>query len=104
MVLWLVPIEVTNDRPSGANSMPCSSVAPNVTCSGTPSGKRCRHTWVPPPVLVEKYIHWPSGDHVASVHWAGAGPTGFPGELPSNGTRRQGSHAAFSISTAISHL
>src|SRR5262245_9036158 len=59
--------------------------------------------WVLPPVLVEKYIHFPSGDHAASVHCAGAGPTGLPSELPSNGTRRQGSHE-LSISTASSHF
>ena len=87
-----MPIEVTNERPSGANSIPSSSVTPKVTCSGVPSGKRCRQMWYPPPVLAEKYIHFPSGDQAASVHCAGAGPTGFPGELPSKGINRQGSH------------
>ena len=33
---------VTNDRPSGAMAMPSSSVAPDVICSGLPSGKRWR--------------------------------------------------------------
>ena len=55
--------------------------------------------WYPLPVLAEKYIHFPSGDQAASVHCAGAGPTGFPGELPSNGINRQGSHPLKSIST-----
>ena len=67
-------------------------MTPKVTCSGVPSGKRCRQVWTPLPVLAEKYIHFPSGDQAASVHCAGAGPTGFPGELPSKGTNRQGSH------------
>jgi len=41
-VLWLVPTDVTKEPPSGANERPCSSVAPDVICSGTPLGYRNR--------------------------------------------------------------
>ena len=68
---------------------------------GFPSGKRCRQVWTPLPVSAEKYIHFPSGDQAASVHCAGAGPTGFPGELPSEGASRQGSHELKPISITM---
>src|SRR4030081_2573822 len=50
-----------------------------------------------------KYIHWPSGDHAASVHCDGIGPTGFPVEPRSNGINRHGSHEWMSISTESIH-
>src|SRR6266540_3594850 len=81
--------------------MPSSCVTLKVICSGLPSGKSCRHMWTPPPVSAEKYIHLLSGDQAASVHCDGAGPTGFPRELPSNGTSRQGSHALKPISITM---
>src|SRR5688572_7952411 len=84
--------------------MPASVATPNVTCSGVPSGNRCRQMWTPLLVKAVKYIHWPSGDHATSVHCAGDGPTAFPGELPSIGTRRQGSHDRPSISATITHF
>src|SRR6478736_10102818 len=87
------------DVPSGSTAMPCSSVAPDVTCSGVPFGNRWRQMWKPPPVLTERYIHLPSGDHAASVHCERLGPTGPPDEDPSNGTSRHGRQPAMSIST-----
>ena len=79
--------------------MPCSSVAPDVTCSGVPLGNCWRQMWKPPPVLTERYIHLPSGDHAASVHCERLGPTGPPDDDPSNGTSRHGRQPAMSIST-----
>src|SRR5262249_14885297 len=89
-LLCLAPTAVTNERPSGAMAIPSSSVGPEVICSGCPSGKRCRQVWKTPPALELKYIHCPSSDHAANVHHAPGGPTGFAGELPSKGARRQG--------------
>src|SRR5215467_11480426 len=78
------------DRPSAATAMPSSSAGPDVICSGTPSGKRCRQVWNAPPALELKYIHFPSGDQAAKVHGAPCGPTSFPWELAFMGTTRQG--------------
>src|SRR5258705_29093 len=50
-----------------------------------------------------KYIQVPSGDHAASVHCDGTGPTCRAATLPSNGTNRHGSHEWMSISMASSH-
>lgn len=98
-MLCPMPIDVTNERPSGAKLIPSSCVTPKVTCSGVPSGNRCRQMWTPPAVLAVKYIHFPSGDQAASVHCADAGPTGLPESLPSMGTSRHGSQDRASIST-----
>src|SRR5688500_14977452 len=96
---------VTKDRPSGAIAMPSSDVGPEVTCSGVPLGKRCRQIWLSPTALDVKYIHFPSGDHAATVQPPPGGPTARPGELPSMGTRRQGSHKwSVSISTSRTHF
>ncbi len=97
-MLWLVPIDVTKLRPSGANAIPSSVATPNVTCSGLPSGKRCRQMWIPSVVLAVKYIQLPSGDQAASVHCAGVGPTRVPCDAPSMGINRHGSHERMSIS------
>src|SRR5205814_2279566 len=101
-VFCSTPIELTNERPSGKNDRPCSSVAPAVTCSGTPSGNRWRQMWKPSPALAEKYIHAPSGDQVASVHGADGGPTTRAADPAFEGTSLQGSHAA-AISTTSTH-
>src|SRR5258708_5125320 len=84
-------------------AMPSSSVGPDVICSGAPFGKRCRQVWKEPPALELKYIHLPSGDQAANVHATPCGPTECPAELPSIGTRRQGSQAP-SISTISAHF
>ena len=55
--------------------------------------------WKPLPVLAEKYIQFPSGDHAPLVHLLGTGPTVRPDECPLKGTRRQGNHPRESIST-----
>ena len=102
-MLIRVPTEETKDRPSGAKEIPSSSLAFDVTCSGTPLGKRCRQMWYPFPVLAEKYIQAPSGVHAAEVHWLGAGPTCLPSELLSKGTTRQGRQPP-SISTTRTFL
>jgi len=82
-------------------AIPSSSVSPEVICSGWPSGKRWRQVWKTPPALELKYIHSPWGDHPANVHDAPGGPTRFPWELSSNGTKRQGTKAPLSfISTS----
>src|SRR6476660_4580483 len=60
--------------------------------------------WVPFAVCAVKYIHLPSGDHAASVHCDGTGPTCRPVEPPSKGTNRHGSHECISISIASTHL
>lgn len=92
------------ERPSGAIAMPSSSVGPDVICSGSPFGNRCRQMWKRPPALELMYIHFPSGDHAANVHPAPGGPTRRPCELPSMGTTRHGTHGAASISTTSAHL
>src|SRR5258706_15998589 len=79
--------------------MPRSSVTPDVICSGALSGKRCRQMCDSPLTPAAKYIQRPSGDQAAAVQDAPDGPTAFPAEEPSNGTRRQGSHPFESIST-----
>src|SRR5262249_46033497 len=81
---------------------PSSSVGPEVICSGSPSGKRCRQIWNIPPAFELKYIHFPSGDHAPKWHAASGGPTNFAGELPSKGTRRQGSNPLLAFISTIS--
>src|SRR5579862_7274550 len=94
-----------NDRPSGAIAIPSSSVGPDVTCSGLPSGNRWRQTWNVPPSDELRYIHFPSIDHAADRQAARAGPTARPGEVPSIGTRRQGRNTPTeSISTSKTHF
>src|SRR6185295_1820942 len=88
----LVPTAVTSDVPSAETAIPSSSVAPAVSWSGVPSGKRCRQMWNAPPAFVTRYIHLPSGDQAAAVHAAPGGPTVRAPELPSNGTTRHGCH------------
>src|SRR5262245_31065486 len=93
------PMLVMRYLPSGVSAVPSCSVGPNVICSGVPFGYRWRHTWKAPPAFDEKYIHRPSLDQLAVVHWPSNGPTGRPGDDPSNGTRRHGSHSPPFIST-----
>src|SRR5258708_14686176 len=84
---------------------PSSSVRPKVSCSGSPSGKRCRQRWNSSLTFAVKYIHLPSDDQPAAVHCPFAGPTVRPVEDASKGIRRHGSHGAVvSISTISSHL
>src|SRR5687767_5711458 len=90
IALRSVPTEVMTD-PSGETAMPSSWLGPNVSCSGSPFGNRCRHKWDFSSTSTLKYIHVPSGDHPAVEHLP-RGPTNLPVELPSRGTRRQGSH------------
>src|SRR5258708_33343558 len=98
-----MPTEVIRERPSGATATPSSSVGPNVICSGSPEGQRCRHMWKLPPAATLKYIQRPSGDHPPAVHLPG-GPTWRPSELPSNGTTRHGIQVPlWSISTSRTH-
>ena len=99
------PTEVMSERPSAATASPSSSVVPPaVTCSGSPSGKRCRHTWNPSPVSAVKYIHRPSGAHAALVQRPGAGPTRRPDEPPAHGISRHGVNTPpSSISTMSTH-
>src|SRR5438132_440779 len=66
--------------PSGVSAVPSCSVGPKVICSGVPFGYRWRHTWKAPLAFDEKYIHRPSLDQVAVVHWPSNGPMGRPGD------------------------
>src|SRR6266481_48913 len=100
----LMPTLVITYLPSGVGAVPSSSVAPEVICSGVPSGNFCRQMWKLPDAVEEKYIHWPSGDHAAVVHCPSFGPARLPGDEPSKGTRRHGSHADPSISATSNHL
>src|SRR5262245_37815014 len=49
--------------------------------------------WKAPPESELKYIHFPSGDHAAKVHWPVGGPICCDVELPSIGARRHRSMA-----------
>src|SRR5690349_11353799 len=98
--LWTSPTDDISERPSGAIAIPSCSVGPKVNCSAAPPFVRCRHMWYPvAPAFEFRYIHSPSGDQAAYVHEPFGGPTCFPGELPSKGTTRHGSHPSLSIST-----
>src|SRR5262245_49850661 len=89
MELCINPTDVMKERPSGAMASPSSSVGPEVICSGSPSGNRCRHVWKAPLKLELKDSHFPSGDQAAKVQAPPAGPTWCPTELPSSGATRQ---------------
>ena len=51
MVLSATPTEVSSDFPSELIAIPSSSVVPEVTCCGGPSGNLCRQMWNRPPSL-----------------------------------------------------
>src|SRR6516162_7683336 len=92
------------ERPSEEKAMPSSSVGPEVTCSGCPSGKRWRQMWkLPSPAFELKYIQRPSGDQAAEVQAPVGGPTLLPTDVESKDNRRHGNHPA-SISAIRTHL
>src|SRR5579859_295648 len=102
--LWRRPTDVIMERPSGDRAIPSSSVGPEVSCSGLPSGKRCRQIWKLSSPCKLRYIHFPSCDQAALVHGAFASPTCLPADPPPTGTTRQGNHSPLSISTSRTHL
>src|SRR5260370_25612779 len=100
----LRPTLVITYLPSGVGAVPSSSVAPEVICSGVPSGNFCRQMWKLPDAVEEKYIHWPSGDHAALVHCPSFGPARLPVDEPSKGRIRHLSQAVPSISAITNHF
>src|SRR5262245_44846893 len=96
------PMLVMPYLPSGVSAMPSCSVGPSVICSGVPLAYGWRHKCHAPPAFDEKYIHRPSLDQVAVVHWPSNGPMGRPADDPSNGTSRHGSQSPFISTTSTS--
>src|ERR1700722_701482 len=95
-----VPTDVTKDLPSAAIAIPASSVVPEVTCSGSPTGNRCRqmcvfsrsvNQMVGPFLSVDvMYTDFPSGDQAPEVQDPLGGPTSRGTPSPWKGTTWQG--------------
>src|SRR5579884_2424168 len=104
MELSCTPIEVMMERPSCSTATPSASAGPDVSCSGLPSGKCCRHKWLCPSTAAVKYIHDPSGDQPADLHGP-SGPIGRASKRPTREINRHGVHAPASfISTTRADL